>query len=117
MSSAIHAPDFDVQCCNGPILTLLECDSLALCGTGWRKYVRREDWAIAEQMQRDMAAGRGSHYRTTSIATSGDRFTLLTSSYLSGSNRLHTRSRLVAVELNRKHFPISRAIHLKKAKP
>ncbi len=107
VSSAIHAPTFEIEQCDGPILQLLECDSLGLLGTEWRRYVHKDDWPIAAEMERDMLAHRGGQYHTRSTSTSGDRFHLVTHSYVDRTTgRLHTRSRLADIHVNRVHVPM-----------
>lgn len=111
VSKFVQTSGFTLERCDGPILTLLECDSLELLGTGWRKVMHPEDMHISHQFHADIHHGRGGVYRLRNISKSGDVLCLRLCTLTQPETGLaHGTAVLDDYQLNRKHFPITNAV-------
>lgn len=111
MSSFSHTAERQLQRCDGPILTLLECDSNELLGTGWRKTMHKDDLWISALFHADVADGRGGTYRIRNVSKTGDVFMLRLSTVVIPEIGLASgHAVLEDYTLNRKHFPITNAV-------
>lgn len=111
MSKFVQTSGFTLERCDGPILTLLECDSSELIGTGWRKVMHRDDIAISNQLHRDIHDGRGGVYRLRNVSKAGDVFCLRLRTFTQPDTGLTTGTAVLEdYQLNRKHFPITNAV-------
>lgn len=112
----VQTSGFTLERCDGPILTLLECDSLELLGTGWRKVMHPEDMHMSHQFHIDIHHGLGGVYRIRNVSKSGDVFSLRICTYVQpGTGLAHGTTVLEDYQLNRKHFPITNAVHRRKS--
>lgn len=104
----------DVRHLDGPLITLLECDSNELLGSGWHSVVQKCDRDPTDTMKADIQHGLGGHYLVRATAKLGDTFILDVRSIVDPERAIargHVAIR--GYVLNQKHFPITNAVRLK----
>ena len=104
-------PSLNVNRAEGPLVTLLECDSNELLGSGWRSVVQECDRDATDEIEADVFAGRAGTYIVRATAKMGDKFIVCVRTIVepvTGTTR--GSSTLQGHALNRKHFPITTAV-------
>lgn len=104
-------PHLDVHRYDGPLITLLECDSNELLGTGWRNAVQKSDWPVTDAITADIEHGHGGTYIVHAISKTGDVYLLQFHIIVDAAGGI-TRgtASLVDYILKRKYFPIKNAV-------
>lgn len=111
MSKFVQTSGFTLERCDGPILTLLECDSLELLGTGWRRVLHPDDLDVSKQFHVDIHNGTGGVYRLRNVSKTGDVFCLRLAAYTEpGTGLAYGSAVLEDYVLNRKYFPITQSV-------